>query len=48
MHSAETDSVWIYSILVIGDVEDVIRDLEYEKVFKLTVQLIHRDSSIIS
>jgi len=35
-------------MLVIGDVEDVDRDLEYAKVFKITVQVNHRDLALIS
>lgn len=48
MHSTGTSLAKFYSILVIGDVEDVARDLEYAKVYKITVQLINRDLSLIS
>lgn len=48
MHSTGTSLAEFYSILVIGDVEDVARDLEYAKVYKITVQLINRDKSLIS
>jgi len=39
---------FIYTLLVIGDVEDVMRDTEYEKIYKITVQAVHRDTSLIS
>lgn len=48
MHSTETASVYIYTFLVIGDVEDVQRDLEYAKIFKITVQVMHRAKNLIS
>jgi hypothetical protein len=47
-HSAESNNAYIYSILVIGDVEDVDRDLEHTKIFKITVSVINRDVAIIS
>lgn len=48
MYDTQIDSTKIYSILVIGDITDVQRDAEYNKVFKITVQVIHRDTGIIS
>lgn len=48
MHSTGTSLAYFYSIMVIGDIEDVSRDLEYSKVYKITVMLINRDKSIIS
>jgi hypothetical protein len=48
MYDTNIDNTHIYSILVIGDVTDVQRDQEYAKVFKITVQVIHRDTGIIS
>lgn len=48
MHTTETDNAFIYSILVIGDIEAVERDQEYAKIYKLSVQLINRDTSLIS
>lgn len=48
MHNTELENDYMYSMLVIGDVEDIQRDPEYSKVFKITVQLLHRDSALIS
>lgn len=48
MHSTETNNAYIYSMLILGDIEDVLRDQEYAKIYKFTVQLINRDTSLIS
>lgn len=48
MHSTRTTNAYIYSILVIGDVEDIARDLEYAKIYKITVSVICRDTGLIS
>lgn len=48
MHSTGTSLAEFYSILVLGDVEDVARDLEYAKVYKITVMVLNRDKSLIS
>lgn len=48
MVDTETDNTWIYSILAFGDVQDVDRDLEYNKVYKISIELIIRDKSLIS
>lgn len=48
MHNTALQNSYTYSMLVIGDVEDVQRDPEYSKIFKITVQLINRDVSVIS
>ena len=48
MHSTTTANENVYTFLVIGDVEDLARDLEYEKVYKLTLQVVYKKSSIIS
>lgn len=48
MHNTELGQDYIYSFLVIGDVEDVQRDLQYEKIYKITVQVTHRDKTLIS
>lgn len=48
MHSTDSSQVQIYTMLVIGDVEEVSRDLEYNKIYKLTVQLVYRATSLIS
>lgn len=48
MYDTETTNAVIYSILALGDIEDVDRDLEYNKTFKLSIQLIMRDKTLIS
>lgn len=48
MHSTELGDAYFYSFLVIGNVVDVARDLEYAKIYKLTLQVISRDTGIIS
>lgn len=48
MHNTLTANAYIYSILVIGDTEDVARDLEYSKIYKITVSILNRDTSVIS
>lgn len=39
---------FIYSVLVIGDVQDLGRDEDYGKIYKITVQVQHRDTNLIS
>lgn len=48
MHSTSLSSNYIYTMLVLGNIEDVSRDLEYAKIFKLTVQLLYRNTNLIS
>ncbi len=48
MHSTSVNNDYIYTLLVLGDVEDVQRDLELAKIYKLTVQVVHRDTTLIS
>jgi len=48
MHNTYQGSAYIYTFLVIGDIEDVARDLEYSKIYKLTVQVVYRNTAIIS
>lgn len=48
MHNTTQNASYIYTFLVIGDIEDVARDIEYEKIYKLTLQVVHRDTAIIS
>lgn len=48
MHSTEVDAAYVYTFLVLGDIEDVARDLEYAKIYKLTVQVVFRDTALIS
>lgn len=46
--TVESNTAYIHSLLVIGDVQDVARDLEYSKVYKITVQTLSRDTALIS
>ena len=48
MHSTTVSNNYIYTMLVLGNVEDITRDLEYAKIFKLTVQLTYRNTNVIS
>lgn len=48
MHNTVTTNSYIYSILAIGDIEDVGRDLEYAKLYKITISVINRDTGLIS
>jgi len=48
MHNTTINSAYVYSFLVIGDIEDVQRDLEYAKIKKITIQVMHRDTNVIS
>lgn len=48
MHSSTPGDAYIYSMLVIGDIEDIERDLEYHKIFKISVQVMFRDTNLIS
>lgn len=48
MHSTTTNNAYIYSILVMSDVEAVDRDLEYAKIYKLTVRILLRNNNLIS
>lgn len=48
MHNTIKGDAFIYSILVIGDVEDVQRDLEYAKIYKISLSVRHRSTDLIS
>lgn len=48
MHNTVTTHAYIYSILAIGNIENVDRDLEYAKLYKLTIQVKCRDLNLIS
>jgi hypothetical protein len=48
MHSTETSQDFIYTMLVLGDIELVSRDMEYASIYKLTLQVTHRDKQLIS
>ena len=39
---------FIFTFLVLGDIEPIDRDTEYEKIYIITVQAVHRDTSLIS
>ncbi len=48
MHTTETSEAYIYSILVLSDIEDMGRTLESEQLYKFTVEVCHRDLDLIS
>jgi uncharacterized protein related to proFAR isomerase len=48
MHNTTTTNGYIYSMIVIGDVEAIQRDLEYAKIYKITVMILNRASNLIS
>jgi Bacteriophage minor capsid protein len=48
MHNTTTSDTYIYSMLVLGDIESVERDAEYAKIYKVTVSVQHRPLSLIS
>lgn len=48
MYDTNTTNAHIYSILAIGDVEDLARDLEYAKIYKVTFQIMCRATALIS
>lgn len=41
-------SAYVYTVLVTGDITDVLRDDRYDKIYKITVQVTHRDTGLIS
>lgn len=48
MNNTAAGSAYVYTFLVIGDIQDVQRDMEYAKIYKITLQVVHRDTSVIS
>lgn len=48
MYATTSGDNYIYTMLVLGNVEEVSRDLEYAKIYKLTVQLVYKSNSVIS
>lgn len=48
MHSTEKGNAYVYTFLVLGNIEPVARDLEYGKIYKLSVQVTFRNTGIIS
>jgi hypothetical protein len=47
-YSTDTPSAYMYSILVLGDIEQVGRDNQGQQMYKLTMQILHRDRGVIS
>lgn len=48
MHNTTTQNAYIYSILGVGDVELIERTDDYQKVYKITMEVTHRYLSLIS
>lgn len=48
MHNTVTSSAYIYSILAIGDVEVIERTDDYQKIYKISVEVTHRPLGLIS
>lgn len=48
MHNFNTTNGYFYSVLVLGDIEDVQRMDNYAKIVKITVQVTSRDKTLIS
>lgn len=48
MHSTVVGNDYVYTFLILGDIEDVQRDLELAKIYKITLQVVHRDTAVIS
>jgi hypothetical protein len=48
MHNTTQGQAYIYTFLIIGDTEDVQRDLQYEKIYKITLQVMFRNETLIS
>lgn len=48
MHSVNLGQNYIYSILLLGSIENIQRDNEYAKIMKITIEVMHRDKALIS
>jgi hypothetical protein len=48
MHNTVSASSYIYSMLVISDVETIERTDDYQKIYKISVEVMHRALSLIS
>ena len=48
MHTTQIDNSYIYTMLVVADVTAIQRDAEYDKIYKISVQIVHRDTTLIS
>jgi hypothetical protein len=47
-YSQTIGDTFVYTFLILGNIECIERDNEYAKVYKLTVQAVHRDTTLIS
>jgi len=47
-HDITTSTNFVYTVLVIGNIQPVQIDQEYAKVYKITLQVLHRDTGVIS
>lgn len=47
-YSLTIGTTFVYTFLILGVIEDIQRDVEYAKIYKITVQAVHRDTSLIS
>jgi hypothetical protein len=48
MHNTSNNTAYIYSMLIMGDVEEVSRDEENFKIYRITVLIKHRTTTLIS
>lgn len=48
MHNTITQNSYIYSILAISDVETIERTDDYQKVYKISLEVTHRSLGLIS
>ena len=48
MHTTTIHNAYVYTFLVIGDIESVQRDVEYAQVYRLSLQIVYRDQAVIS
>ena len=48
MHNTTTQNAYIYSILAISDVETIERTDDYQKVYKITLEVTHRSLGLVS
>lgn len=48
MHNTTTQNAYLYSILLIGDVEVIERTDDYQKIYKFTLEIKHRALNLIS
>lgn len=48
MNNTPISDAYVYTFLVINDITPIQRDMEYAKIYKITVQVVHRDTGLIS